>query len=124
MWDPLHEVLLARLRAADHIDWSCVIVDPSSIRAVGAGQKQDRTPPIALAQTPSTTSSPTRKAFRCGSEAKTVYNTRLVGVSRSGRARLEALRTLSRPRANRLTVPGSGTAGGWGVESSAVKPMF
>ncbi|WP_310035137.1 IS5 family transposase [Paraburkholderia graminis] len=39
VWDRLHEVLLARLRAADRIDWSRVIVDSSSIRAVGSGQK-------------------------------------------------------------------------------------
>jgi transposase len=47
VWDRLHEVLLAKLRAADRIDWSRVIVDSSSIRAVGSGQKQDPTPPIA-----------------------------------------------------------------------------
>ncbi|GJH30022.1 hypothetical protein CBA19CS42_35920 [Caballeronia novacaledonica] len=41
VWDELHELLLARLRAADQIDWSRVIVDSSSIRAVGAGQKRD-----------------------------------------------------------------------------------
>lgn len=46
-WDRLHEVLLAKLRAADRIDWSRVIVDSSSIRAVRSGQKQDPTPPIA-----------------------------------------------------------------------------
>ena len=64
VWDRLHEVLLARLRAAGRIDWSRAIVDSSSIRAVGAGQKQDRTPPIALAQAPSTTSLPKRRASR------------------------------------------------------------
>ncbi|WP_256701164.1 IS5 family transposase [Caballeronia sordidicola] len=41
VWDELHEMLLARLRAADQIDWSRVIVDSSSIRAKGAGQKRD-----------------------------------------------------------------------------------
>lgn len=35
-------MLLARLRVADQIVWSRVIVDSSSIRAVGSGQKQDR----------------------------------------------------------------------------------
>lgn len=64
VWDRLHEVLLARLRAAGRIDWSRTIVDSSSIRAVGAGQKQDRIPPIALAPVPSTTSLPKRKASR------------------------------------------------------------
>lgn len=55
VWDKLHEVLLARLRTADRIDWSRCIVDSSSIRAVGAGQKQDPIPPIAHALAPSTT---------------------------------------------------------------------
>lgn len=64
VWDRLHEVLLAKLRAADRIDWSRVIVDSSSIRAVGAGQKQDRTPPTALARARSTTSPPKRRASR------------------------------------------------------------
>ncbi|MBW8837050.1 MAG: IS5 family transposase [Burkholderia sp.] len=44
VWDRLHEVLLARLRAADRIDWSRVIVDSSSIRAVGSGQKTGPNP--------------------------------------------------------------------------------
>ena len=55
VWDRLHEVLLARLRKADKIDWSRCIVDSSSVRAVGAGQKQDPIPPIAHAPAPSTT---------------------------------------------------------------------
>ena len=64
VWQRLHEVLLARLRTANAIDWSRCIVDSSSIRAVGAGQKQDRIPPIALAPAPSTISSPKRRASR------------------------------------------------------------
>lgn len=44
VWDRLHEVLLAKLRAADRIDWSRVIVDFSSIRAVGSGQKTGPNP--------------------------------------------------------------------------------
>jgi transposase len=62
VWDRLHDVLLARLRAADRIDWSRVIVDSSSIRAVGSGQKQDPIPPIALDPVQSITSSPKHKA--------------------------------------------------------------
>ena len=54
VWDKLHEVLLARLRTVGRIDWSRCIVDSSSIRAVGAGQKQDPIPPIAHAPAPST----------------------------------------------------------------------
>lgn len=64
VWQRLHEVLLAQLRAADRIDWSRCIVDSSSIRAVGAGQEQDPIPPIALAPARSITSSPKRRASR------------------------------------------------------------
>lgn len=64
VWQKVHELLLAKLRAADRIDWSRTVVDSSSIRAVGAGQKQDRIPPIALARARSTTSSQKRKASR------------------------------------------------------------
>jgi transposase len=56
VWDELHEVLLARLRAADQIDWSRVIVDSSSIRAMG--------PQTARDQVQSTTSLPKRRASR------------------------------------------------------------
>ncbi|WP_429496507.1 IS5 family transposase [Paraburkholderia youngii] len=44
VWDRLHEVLLAKLRESDRIDWSRVVVDSSSIRAVGAGQKTGPNP--------------------------------------------------------------------------------
>jgi len=64
VWDRLHEVLLAKLRAADQIDWSRVVVDSSSIRAVGAGQKRDRIPRTARDPVQSTTSSPKRRASR------------------------------------------------------------
>ncbi|NTY40164.1 IS5 family transposase [Burkholderia diffusa] len=44
VWDRLHEVLPAKLRAADRIDWSRVVVDSSSIRAVGSGPKTGPNP--------------------------------------------------------------------------------
>jgi transposase len=44
VWDRLHELLLAELRAAGQIDLSRVVVDSSSVRAIGAGQKLGRTP--------------------------------------------------------------------------------
>jgi transposase len=59
VWDRLHAVLLAKLRAADRIDFSRVVVYSSSIRAVGAGEKLARTPPIERDRDPSTTSRPT-----------------------------------------------------------------
>lgn len=64
VWDRLHEVLLAKLRAVDRIDFSRVVIDSSSVRAIEAGQKQDRTPPIARDQVPSTASPPMRTARR------------------------------------------------------------
>ena len=42
VWQKLHEVLLARLRADDEIDWSRAIVDSASVRAVGGGGKPGR----------------------------------------------------------------------------------
>jgi len=47
VWQRLHQVLLSKLREADRLDLSRVLVDSSSIRAVGAGQKQDQIPRIA-----------------------------------------------------------------------------
>ncbi|SDJ14797.1 Transposase [Paraburkholderia steynii] len=64
VWDRLHEVLLAKLRESDRIDRSRVVVDSSSIRAVGAGQKRDRIPPTARDLVQSTTSLPKRRASR------------------------------------------------------------
>jgi transposase len=64
VWEQLHKVLLARLRAADQIDWSRVIVDSSSIRAVGSGQKQDRIPQTARDPVQSTISSPRPRVSR------------------------------------------------------------
>ncbi|MGF6537099.1 transposase [Paraburkholderia youngii] len=64
VWDRLHEVLLAKLHESDRIDWSRVVVDSSSIRAVGAGQKRDRIPPTARDLVQSITSLPKRRASR------------------------------------------------------------
>lgn len=55
-WDRLQQVLLAKLRAADRIDGSCIVIDSSSIRAAGSGQKQDPISPIGHDPVPSTTS--------------------------------------------------------------------
>jgi transposase len=57
VWDRLHKLLLDRLREAGQLDLSYAAVDSSSIRAVGAGEKQARTPPIARDLVPNTTSS-------------------------------------------------------------------
>ena len=64
VWDRLHQVLLSKLRGAEGIDFTRAIADSSSIRAVGAGKKVDRTQPIAVVRAASTTSSRTRKVSR------------------------------------------------------------
>ena len=64
VWRQLHRVLLAKLRAADQLDFSRAVVDSSSVRAVGAGKKLDRTQPIAVVRAVNTTSSRMHKVFR------------------------------------------------------------
>jgi len=44
VWEQLHRLLLDKLRGADEIDFSRVIVDSSSIRAVHGGKKRDPAP--------------------------------------------------------------------------------
>ena len=44
VWPQLHQLLLNNLRGADKIDFSRVVVDSSSIRAVHGGKKRDRAP--------------------------------------------------------------------------------
>jgi transposase len=64
IWQTLHEVLLARLRGADRIDWSRAVADSASVRAVGGAKKPARIPRIAARKARSTTSSATGMAFR------------------------------------------------------------
>jgi transposase len=64
VWDRLHRVLLAHLRGADRLDFSRVIADSSSVRAIHGGKKRDRTQPIAVVPAASTTSSSMHKAPR------------------------------------------------------------
>jgi transposase len=44
VWQRIHEVLLAKLNSAEHIDWSRAVVDSSSVRALKGGPKPARTP--------------------------------------------------------------------------------
>jgi transposase len=63
VWNRLHELLLARLNAADQIDWSRAVVDSSSVRAVLGGQKLAQTRQIAAKPAASTMSLRMRRAF-------------------------------------------------------------
>lgn len=64
VFDRLHELLLARLREAGCIDWSHVVVDSSSVRAVFGGSKQAQILPTGRRRAASTTWSPTPAASR------------------------------------------------------------
>lgn len=56
VWQRVHEVLLARLNAAEQIDWSRAVVDSSSVRAVGGATRRARTPRTAANPAASTIS--------------------------------------------------------------------
>jgi transposase len=43
LWQHMHELFLAKLRAADELDWSRVLVDTSLVKAPLGGLKLDRT---------------------------------------------------------------------------------
>ena len=64
VWRRLHKVLLSELRGAEKLDFSRAVADSSSIRAVGAGKKVDRTQPIAVVRAANTTYSRMRKVSR------------------------------------------------------------
>jgi len=53
VWQKIHELLLAKLRGADQIDFSRVIVDSGSVRAVLGGIKQAQILPIGRKTDPS-----------------------------------------------------------------------
>jgi len=55
VWNQLHRLLLDKLRGADEIDFSRVITDSASVRAVHGGKKQDRAPWIAAKAARNTT---------------------------------------------------------------------
>ena len=44
VWERLHQELLARLHAADQIDWSRAVADSSSVRAVFGGLRRGPNP--------------------------------------------------------------------------------
>ena len=55
VWDAMHRLMLDKLRAAGGIDFSRVIVDSASIRAMHGGKKRDRAPWTAGKTGPNTT---------------------------------------------------------------------
>ena len=54
VWQRLHEVLLARLNAADEIDWQRAAIDSSHVRAFGGAREPARAQSTAENRVPST----------------------------------------------------------------------
>jgi transposase len=73
VWPRLHEVLLAKLRGEDAIDFSRVVVDSASVRAVHGGKKRAPARWTAGRTAPSTTwrSTPTAPRWRACSPPPT-----------------------------------------------------
>jgi transposase len=62
VWERLHALLLARLRAAGEIEWARAVVDSSQIQAKKGAPRRARARLIEPARGPSSTSSWTRPA--------------------------------------------------------------
>jgi transposase len=55
VWERLHRIMLDKLRGADKIDFSRVIVDSTSVRALHGGKKREKAPWTAEKQAQNTT---------------------------------------------------------------------
>src|SRR3954468_6152513 len=64
VWERLHEVLLARLRAAGEIEWSRAVADGSHVQAKKGAPRRARARLIEPETAPSTTSSSMRPGSR------------------------------------------------------------
>ena len=64
IWRAIHHHLLDELRRNDELDLSIVTADSGTVRAVGAGEKRDRTPRIGASRAASIMSRPTLGACR------------------------------------------------------------
>src|SRR4249919_2344164 len=73
VWERLHELLLARLRAAGEIEWSRAVADASHVQAKKGAPRRARARLIEPDRAPSTTSSSMRAGSRSpgGSRAAT-----------------------------------------------------
>jgi transposase len=64
LWDRLHQLLLARLRQADQLDWSRAVIDASHVRALKGGRRCAQARSIAHALAASITWSATPPGSR------------------------------------------------------------
>jgi transposase len=70
VWKKIHRMILNALQAADQIEWSRVVVDSSSVRALKGGSTRGRIRPIAANPARNTTSSSTRRVSRWSSRSR------------------------------------------------------
>ena len=70
VWERLHAVLLARLRAAGELEWSRAIADSSQIQAEKGAPKRARARSIVAVPAASTTSSSMRRESRSPSRSR------------------------------------------------------
>jgi len=70
VWERLHAVLLARLRAAGEFEWSRAIADSSQIQAKKGAPKRARARSIVAVPAASTTSSSMRRESRSPSRSR------------------------------------------------------
>jgi transposase len=73
VWEAMHRLMLDKLRAEEEIDFSRVIVDSASVRAMHGGKKPDQAPWTAGKAAPNTTwrQTPTGCRWRASSPAPT-----------------------------------------------------
>ena len=64
VWERLHALLLAQLRAAGELEWSRAVADASHVQAKKGAPKRARARWTEAAEAPSTTSSSTRAGSR------------------------------------------------------------
>src|SRR5438477_12513618 len=64
VWEQLHELLLARLRAAGEIEWSRAVADSSHVQAKKGAARRARARLIEPDRAPSSTSSSMRRGSR------------------------------------------------------------
>ena len=72
VWERIRRVVLEELHGAGKIDWSRVVVDSASVRALKGGPIRGAIPRIAASGAPSTMPRPTRKGprWRSGSRPR------------------------------------------------------
>jgi transposase len=70
VWEELHALLLARLRAAGELEWSRAIADSSQVQAKKGAPRRARARLIGAVPAPNTTSSSTRVGSRSPSQSR------------------------------------------------------